>query len=150
GSSNNPSSSTKQLRRSSPGMSADDQAPPTRPLPAPPIAPKQSSGWKWAALSILVLAGAGVWWNSMRPPPVAPVAQTPLPVAPPPATASDDDSARIYLDGAEALAKEKRYELAAEVLGKATKLNVKSADLNIRMARLSDSIIMGSLLKKAS
>jgi serine/threonine protein kinase len=65
-------------------------------------------------------------------------------------TGSDDESVRTYLAAAETLSKEKRFELAQEVLGKASKLQIKSAELNIRMARLSDGIVMGGILKKAT
>jgi serine/threonine protein kinase len=150
-STSSPSSSTRQLRKSSPEFAqitgGEEQR--TSPAPAPMLLEPKGSGWKWGALAVVALVAAGVWWTSMRPVPVAPVVQTPVQPAPPP-TGTDDDSARTYLEGAETLAKEKRFELAAEVLGKASKLQIKSADLNIRMARLSDVIVMGGILKKAS
>jgi serine/threonine protein kinase len=94
--------------------------------------------WKWVVVVALVLGSGGAWWSTRRPP------KLPAPVA------DQDESVRIYLDGAETLAKEKRFELAAEVLGKASGLNTTSPNLQIRLARVTDLIIMGGILKKAS
>jgi serine/threonine protein kinase len=63
---------------------------------------------------------------------------------------SDDDLARTYLEVAESLSKEKRFELAMEVLDASSSLKIKSAELNIRGARLSDGILVAGLLKKAT
>jgi serine/threonine-protein kinase len=63
---------------------------------------------------------------------------------------SDDDLARTYLEVAESLSKEKRFELAMEVLDASKNLKIKSADLNIRNARLSDGILVAGLVKKAA
>jgi serine/threonine protein kinase len=144
-----PSSSTRQLRKSSPGFPAPGQDE-VKTNPGPPLfLEKKSSGWKWAGLAVVALVAAAAWWTSMRPASIAPVTSQTA-VAPPPAPGSDDDSARTYLAGAETLAHEKRFELAQEVLSRASKLQIKSADLNIQMARLSDVIAMGSILKKAT
>jgi serine/threonine protein kinase len=68
----------------------------------------------------------------------------------PAAGGSDDDVARTYVEVAESLSKEKRFEVAREVLDESSKLQIKSAELNIRIARLSDGIFVGGALKKAA
>jgi serine/threonine protein kinase len=77
------------------------------------------------------------------------VARGLVPRAPAP-TSSDDESARKYLEVAETLTREERFEPAREVLDEANKLQIKSAELNIRIARLSEAVAMGALLKKAT
>jgi serine/threonine protein kinase len=146
-----PSSSTRQLRKSSPEFAQVAGQDEVKTNPAPPqlLLEKKGSGWKWAAVALVAIVAAGAWWSSTRSTSITPVTQTPVLPAPS-AGGTDDDSARTYLEGADTLAKEKRFELAAEVLGKASKLQIKSADLNIRMARLSDVIVMGGILKKAT
>jgi serine/threonine protein kinase len=63
---------------------------------------------------------------------------------------SDDDLARTYLEVAESLSKEKRFELAMEVLDASSSLKIKNAELNVRSARVTDGILVAGLLKKAT
>jgi hypothetical protein len=76
----------------------------------------------------------------------------PIKVAAAPAPApsgSDDVLAQKYLEVAGTLRKQKRFDLAQEVLKESSQLQIKSPELNIQIAKMADAIIVGGSLKKA-
>jgi eukaryotic-like serine/threonine-protein kinase len=118
------------------------------------IAAPLARRWKWAlGAGLALLAGVtmiGLLVNRSRPLPVVPppVAVAPSRSAPP--TLGPDDSAAAYLDAAEKLAAEKRFEPALDLVAKTRELNITRPDLNIRLARINDSLLTASLLRKAN
>jgi serine/threonine protein kinase len=56
------------------------------------------------------------------------------------APGGDDDVARGYLVAAETLAKERRFDLAREMLGKAASLKIENKELGAQLAALSDAV----------
>jgi serine/threonine protein kinase len=108
--------------------------------------PSRSSWWKWALTlgAGLGTAGAVSWYFRPHSPPVAP------PVHGPEAVQNDDATAKRFMDEAERLVGEKRFDPALEILTKASTLHIQSADLNIRLARLRDSVATEALLRRAS
>jgi eukaryotic-like serine/threonine-protein kinase len=113
--------------------------------------------WTKALVAMLVLSGAGgaayLLKPHLLPPAPAPVVSELAP-APPPAPAapaiSDDEAAAAYLEAAEKLVGEKRFEPALEMLSKAKQLTIRRPDLNIRLTNLNDSLTTSVLIKKAS
>jgi hypothetical protein len=99
----------------------------------------------------LVLAGSGgaYWAIKMREPPPSPALTAPIPVIATAPQATDDEDAKAYLDAAEKLAGQKRYEPALDMIKKAGELKIRNSGLNIRLAQLRDTLTTASLLKKA-
>jgi hypothetical protein len=112
-------------------------------------------GWLAVPLAVAAVAGA-VWltsWLVTRPPGqqdrTARTVQTvSLPVPPP--GRGEDEAAKKYLDAAEILAREHRFDPARDMLSKAAKLEIADPDLNIRLASLHDVVTTGALVKEAA
>jgi hypothetical protein len=64
--------------------------------------------------------------------------------------ANDDDSARTYLEAAEKLAEEKRFEPALDMVKKASELKITAPALNIRLSQLHDTLLTGALVSRAN
>jgi serine/threonine protein kinase len=118
---------------------------------------RSSSPWKRALVGALVLGGVGAAAYALKPmllPPAPPPVVSQQPYAPPspnaPPAISDDDAAAAYLDAADKLIAEKRYEPALAMLEKAKELKIRRPDLNIRLTNLGDSLHTTVLVKKAA
>jgi len=128
-----------------PGAAAPPAMPPaalfrTKPRPRWPVLPA-------VALAAAVAVAAGVFWFRRSPAP--PVAHAPAGASevgrlaitrPEGASGGDDDVARGYLVAAQALAKERRFDLAREVLAKAAPLKVENKELGAQLAALSGAM----------
>src|SRR6185295_15359378 len=72
------------------------------------------------------------------------------PPPPPVATGTDEQAARKYLDAAEALTRDQRFEPALDMLRRAAALPITDPDLNIRLTSLRDTVETGALVRQAS
>jgi hypothetical protein len=103
--------------------------------------------WRWFSLLGLA-AGAAAGGLMLARTESVPTAAAIAPAAAP--MASDEDAAAKYLDAAEALAKSRRLEPATDMMAKAAALKVRRPDLNIRLARLRDTLATATLVKSAN
>lgn len=104
-------------------------------------------GLKWAVFGGIALLGAALFLVAQRTPAPEPSATV---VATGPAGTTDDEAAKQYLQAADELVKDKRLDAALDMVGKAAELKIKSPDLNIRLARLRDSLATQNLIRRAN
>jgi serine/threonine protein kinase len=69
-------------------------------------------------------------------------------IAPP--ALSDDETAGRFMDAAERLASQERFDPALHMLTKAGELRIKNVELNIRLAQLRDQFATAALVNQAS
>jgi serine/threonine protein kinase len=120
-----PSAPLPTARATRPFLQA--QMGPRRPLPLT----TPGRGFMWAALIALgVAAGAAILGLWMRAPASEPVSVSP----------ALRQAARAYLEAAETLVKEKRYDGAQELLAKADRLDTHDLEVKSKLARLRRSI----------
>jgi serine/threonine protein kinase len=119
------------------------EALPARPARSGPTRTRRPGLLLGAAAAVLV-AGAGItiWQLDRRE------GQPP----PPPAAAAhaDEPAAVAYLAAAERLADEGRLQPSLDMLAAAGKLNIRTPELNIRLAQLRDRLTTDSLLRSAA
>jgi serine/threonine protein kinase len=106
---------------------------------------------RWGLVVLLILgavgAGAGIWFIVLRAQPPGRVAT--VPASPERRLPSDDDAAKAYLDAADKLAEQKRFEPARDMVSKAGELKIRDPALNIRLAQLRDTVTTGAMLRAA-
>jgi serine/threonine protein kinase len=137
-----------------PGSSSGQYSGPrsySRATGASPVTPPLRRGaWKGVAVAgglVAVFVAAWLAFSRVPAPEVA-VAPPPAPSAPP--AADDETKMRAYLDAAEALALERRLDPAREMVKKAKDLVVASPALNIRLARVGDTVATAVLVRTAT
>jgi serine/threonine protein kinase len=132
------SASTRMLPGSGPSQASHNNL---------PRRPARGRTFQWT-LGLAVAGAAGLLalmlWLFRPVPDLGPPARPPVPAP------SDDDTAQQYLDAAERLAAQERFDPALHMLTKAGELHVKNADLNIRLAQLRDTFATAALIKQAS
>jgi serine/threonine protein kinase len=133
------SASTRMLPGSAPSQTSQNNLPRYR--------PSRGRAFQWT-LGLAVAGAAGLLalmiWLFRPVPDLGPPARPPLPAP------NDDDTAQQYLDAAERLAAQERFDPALHMLTKAGELHVKNADLNIRLAQLRDTFATAALIKQAT
>jgi serine/threonine protein kinase len=112
-------------------------------------ATQRTSPSKWAAIIVALGASvaAGIWFWQTRLV-SRPGTFTPLP--PPSVKVTGDEAAAKYVAAAEQLAAHRSYDAARGLLAKASSLDISDPELNIRIARLRDSMEMAALLSEAN
>lgn len=106
----------------------------------------------WPAITgaaVMAAAASLVWFSRERPPPPVAAPAPRVEPAPPRPQVDPDATLRVYLDEVEKLAKEKRLGPALELIEKAKEVSARDPALNIRFAKLADSVEKQSLLTKA-
>jgi serine/threonine protein kinase len=115
---------------------------------ATPLRPTGTrAAWRWLPLVAAGLAGLGVLWYwraSLGPPPAV------MPGPPAQGKGLDNEAASKYVAAAEQLAEAKGYEAARGLLARAEAADITEPELNIRIARLRNTLEMAALLKEAS
>ena len=105
-------------------------------------------GWAGIAAGLSAVAGGLVLITLLRRSPPEPKEMSPAPA--PIVVRGDDEAAKKYLQAAESLARERRFDPALEMVERATRLSVVDPDLNIRLASLRDTLVTSALLRKAA
>ena len=140
-----PSSTQPTVQASTPASAAPPLTSAVLFSPPPPL---RNSASKWAALLAAagLAAAGGIWYVQTRPAPA------PGEVGQPPGQrrSAGDEAAAKYLAAAEQLAARKGYEAARGLLAKAAATDITEPDLNIRLARLRDTLDTAALLQEAS
>jgi serine/threonine protein kinase len=103
--------------------------------------------WTGVVAGVLALVGGLLLLGRLRRPPTPETQPVVLSTS---RASSAEQAARRYLDAAERLAGERRFEPALNMVDLATRLSIVDPDLNIRLAHLRDRVQTGALLRKAS
>jgi serine/threonine protein kinase len=100
-----------------------------------PVPRNRNGALRWVAMAAAALAAGLVVWSLKRAaPPLAEVTPSRAP------TADNREAARAYLDAAESLVNEKRFDPALDMVTKAGNLEVDDPSLNLRRAHLRERI----------